>query len=172
MFWADRIAREIIDSGNFKPYWVDDMKTPSGYAHVGSVLGPVIHSTIYRALKDAGVPTTFTFVINDFDPADDLLPELRGKYEQYLGMPLKTFPSPDSKFENLADLFADDFIRSIQSLGVEGKILSSWEMYHDGKFDEVIRIALDNSEKIQDIYHEVSGSQKKRKRMAPLPSYL
>lgn len=161
MFWADKVAKDIIDSGKFTPYWVDDMKTPSGFSHVGSLMGPIIHSMIFRALKDAGKEVTYTFVLNDFDPADDLLPELRGTHEQYLGMPLKIAPSPDPKFESMADLYGTDFVDSIKSLGVEAEILSSWEMYHAGKFDGVIREALDNAEKIQDIYHEISGSKKK-----------
>ena len=161
MFWADKIAEEIISSGIYTPYWADDMKTPSGFAHVGSVMGPVIHSMIYRALKDAGKEATYTFVINDFDPADDLLPEMRGKFESELGKPLKRAKSPRPEFETMADLFANDFITSIQSVGVEANILSSWEMYHEGKFDGVIREALDNAEKIQDIYQRVSGSRKK-----------
>jgi lysyl-tRNA synthetase, class I len=161
MFWADEVAKKIIDSGEYKPYWVDDMKTPSGFSHVGSLMGPIIHSMIFRALKDAGKEAKFTFVINDFDPADDLLPELRGTHEQYLGMPLKMAPSPDPKFNSMADLYGTDFIESIKTFGVEAEILSSWEMYHAGKFDEVIKQALDNAEKIQDIYHEVSGSKKR-----------
>jgi len=167
MHWADKIVQDIVASNKFKPYWVDDMKTPSGYSHVGSLMGPVIHSIIYRALKDQNVDANFTFVINDFDAADDLLPELKGKYEQYLGMPLKLFPSPDPNFKNLADMFADDFINSIRSLGVEAKILSSWDMYHQGKFDDVIKLGLDNAEKIQDIYKRVSGSDKKSVNQLP-----
>lgn len=161
MFWADKVAQDIIKSGNYIPYWVDDMKTPSGFSHVGSLMGPVIHSMIFRSLKDAGQKATFTFVINDFDPADDLLPEVKGKFESELGKPLKMAKSPDPKFESMADLFGTDFIDSIKSLGVESQILSSWELYHEGKFDEVIKLALDNADKIQDIYQKISGSQKK-----------
>jgi lysyl-tRNA synthetase, class I len=161
MFWADEVADRIIKSGKHKPYWVDDMKTPSGFAHVGSLMGPVIHSMIYRALSDAGESAKFTFVINDFDPADDLLPEIRGTHEQYLGMPLKLAPSPDPTYKSMSDLFGQDFIRSTKSMGVEADILSSWEMYQQGKFDEVIREALDNADKIQDIYQRISGSNKK-----------
>mgnify|MGYP001574358883 CR=1 FL=1 len=162
MYWADKIAKEIVASGKYKPYWVDDMKTPSGYSHIGSLMGPVIHSCIYRVLKEAGINVNFTFVINDFDHADSLSPELKGKYGKYLGMSLKMIPSPDPKYKNLADLFKADFASSIQNLGVEARILSSWEMYHQGKFDGVIKLALDNSEKIQDIYQKVSGSAKKK----------
>ncbi len=167
MHWADRIAKEIIASGKFKPYWVDDMKTPSGFAHIGSMLGPIIHSCVYRALKDAGTDGVITFVVNDFDHADNMATELKDEYGKYLGMSLKMIPSPDPKFKSMADYFAADFINSIRSLGVEARIISSWELYHQGKFDEVIKLALDNSEKIQDIYKKVSGSAKKEKGWLP-----
>jgi lysyl-tRNA synthetase, class I len=161
MFWADKVAADIIASGKHKPYWVDDMKTPSGFSHVGSLMGPVIHSMIFRALKDAGREATYTFVINDFDTMDELSPELDECFRQYMGMSLKHVPSPVAEYKNLADYFADDFINSIKSLGVEAEILSSWELYHQGKFDSEIKDALDNAERIQDLYQEISGSQKK-----------
>lgn len=167
MFWADRIAKEIIDSGKHRPYWVDDMKTPSGFAHVGSMMGPVVHSMVYRALKDAGVDATFTFVINNLDPVDGLSEDLKESHSKYLGYPLKLAPSPDPKFESMADYYADDFVKSIRSLGVEAEIVYSWDLYKEGKFDSVIREALDNAEKIQDIYQEVSGSDKRQKGWMP-----
>src|ERR1035437_7812043 len=101
MHWADRIAKEIIDSKRFKPYWVDDMKTPSGFAHIGSMLGPVIHSAIYRTLKDVGQDVTFTFVINDFDHADDMPASLIDEYKKYLGISLKMIPSPDPGYKSM-----------------------------------------------------------------------
>ncbi len=161
MHWADKVAKEIISSGKYKPYWVDDMKTPSGYAHVGSVLGPMIHSCIYRALKDAGEKPILTYVINDFDAADEFPPEFKEQLNEHAGKVLKMVPSPVPGFTSLADLLANDLKETLRSLGFEARYMSSWEMYHEGKFDEVIKIALDNSEKIQDIYQRVSGSQKK-----------
>ena len=161
MHWADKIAQEIIASGKYKPYWVDDMKTPSGYAHIGSVLGPMIHSAIYRALKDAGQEATLTYVINDFDPADEFPEALKKTLGGHQGEALKMIPSPDPNFDNLADFLADDLKKSLEYLGFEAKYISSWNLYHEGKFDEVIKLALDNSEKIQDIYQKVSGSAKK-----------
>jgi len=175
MYWADKIAKQIIESGKYKsnlslrgkPYWVDDMKTPSGFAHVGSLRGPIIHSLIFRALKDAGVKAKFTFVINDFDPADELPPEFKKELKEYLGFPLRKVPSPEKVFDSLGGLLAGDFVKTFQSLGVEAEILSSWDMYHEGKFDVVIKEALDNAVRIQDIYKKVSGSQKKEKGWFP-----
>ncbi len=167
MYWADKLAKEIISSGKYEPYWVDDMKTPSGFSHIGSLRGPVIHSLIYRSLKDAGAKAEFSFVINDFDTIDGLPEDLQGNFEKYLGWPLRLAPSPKKGFSSFGEYFAKDLVDCLKDLGVEAKILSSWDMYHEGKFDEAIKLALDNSEKIQDIYQKVSGSKKREKGWLP-----
>jgi len=175
MHWADKIAKEIVTSGKYKSslpdggksYWVDDMKTPSGYAHIGSMLGPVVHSAIYRALKDIGKEVILTYVFNDFDPADEFPSVLKDALDGHQGKALKMCPSPSSDFENLADFLADDLKKSIEYLGFEAKYISSWDLYKAGRFDKVIKLALDNSEKVQDIYSKVSGSQKKEKGWLP-----
>lgn len=167
MYWADEIAKKIISSGKYKPYWVDDMKTPSGFAHIGSLRGPLIHSALYRALLDQKVKVKYTFVFNDFDHADSLPLEFKGKLGKYMGFPLKTIPIEDDKFKNLGDLLVNDLKSVMNELGVEAECLSSWDMYHQGKFDQVIKIVLDNAEKIQDIYKKVSGSNKKDQNWLP-----
>ncbi|OGG16925.1 lysine--tRNA ligase [Candidatus Gottesmanbacteria bacterium RIFCSPHIGHO2_02_FULL_39_11] len=168
MFWADKIAKDIIDSKQYKPYWVNDMFTPSGFAHIGSLRGPLVHDAAYRALKTAHEKVEFTYVFNDFDPIDGLPPELVEKSGKYLGFPLRSAPSPEQGFKSFEEYFTEDFKKVLKSLGLGAKFLSSWDMYHEGKFDEVIRIALDNAEKIQDIYQKVSGSQKREKGWLPL----
>lgn len=168
MYWADKVAKEIIESEKFKPYLVDDMFTPSGFPHIGSLRGPIVHDLIFKALKDQGKDVKFTFVINDFDPIDGLPPEMQNDFSSYLGLPLRKAPSPVEGYESFAAYFADDYKKSMASLGVSPKFLSSWDMYHDGKFDEAIMIALDNAEKIQDIYQEVSGSKKRESGWLPL----
>jgi len=143
------------------------MKTPSGFAHLGSLRGPLIHSVLYRALLAAGLTAKFTFVFNDFDAADEFPPEFKDELVQYAGCPLKDIPSPQAGFENLAGLLVDDLKQVMISLGVEAEYLSSWEMYQAGKFDGVIREALDHAEEIQDIYQKVSGSQKRQQGWLP-----
>ena len=161
MFWADSVAKDIIDSGKHKPYWIDDMFTPSGFAHVGSLRGPLVHDILYKAIKDTGNEIKWTYVINDFDSIDGLPQELMADFEKYLGVPVRMAPSPKEGYESFADFFAKDFQTVLKGFGVEAEFLSSWDMYHAGKFNEVIKIALDNAEKIQDIYQRVSGSTKK-----------
>ncbi len=167
MFWADKIANEIVTSGNHKPFWVDDMFTPSGYAHIGSLRGPIVHDLVYRALVDAKQDTTFTYVFNDFDPVDGLPPDLMRMADE-LGKPLRLAKAPEEGYTSFADYFTRDFQGVLRSLGVRAEFRSSWDMYHEGVFDGVIREALDNVSLIQDIYQRVSGSKKREKGWLPL----
>lgn len=168
MYWADKVAKEIIESGKFKPYVVDDMFTPSGFPHIGSLRGPIVHDLIFKALKDKNQEVRFTFVINDFDPIDGLPPQMQEEFSKYMGLPLRKAPSPVEGFKSFAAYFADDYKNSMKALGIEPEFLSSWDMYHEGKFDEAIKLALDNAETIQDIYQEVSGSKKREAGWLPL----
>jgi lysyl-tRNA synthetase class 1 len=93
MFWADSIAEELRKR-KLPLEWVDDMKTPSGRIHVGALRGVVVHDLVYKALKDLGVNTKYTYVFEDHDPMDDIPSYLpREKYEKYLGLPLFKIPS-------------------------------------------------------------------------------
>ncbi|MEK7543393.1 MAG: lysine--tRNA ligase [Patescibacteria group bacterium] len=167
MFWADKIAKQIIDSGAHRPFWVDDMFTPSGFAHIGSLRGPLVHDMVFRALQRANESVTFTYVLNDFDPIDGLPPELSSLSDE-LGKPLRTARSPEKGYESFADYFTKDFQQVLKSMGVMATYLSSWDMYREGKFNGVIREALDNSETIQDIYQRISGSKKREKGWMPI----
>ncbi|MBI3289848.1 lysine--tRNA ligase [Candidatus Microgenomates bacterium] len=144
MYWADKVADEIINSGKYKPYIVDDMFTPSGFAHLGSLRGPLIHDLIYKAIKYTSAQARFTYVFNDFDVIDGLPDDLQKDFDKYLGFPLRNVPSPEEGFSSFADYFAQDFKNVLGSFGVEAEYLS-----------------LDSSEKIQDIYQKVSGSKKR-----------
>lgn len=168
MYWADKLAKEIIESGKFKPYYVDDMKTLSGYPTIGSLKGPVFHDLIFKALKQTGADAKYTYIWNDFDVIDELSPEFKESMAQYLGFPLRLAPSPIEGFENFGDYFAQDFKKVLDSLGIEAAYLSSYDMYKEGKFDEAIKTALDNAEKIQDIYESVAGSKKREAGWLPL----
>lgn len=164
MIWVDRISKELKSQTQH----VDDMKTPSGFIHIGSLRGPILHDVMYKVLKEENSKTVFTYLFNDFDPVDGLSEDLKKDFTKYLGYPLRLVPSPDKKARSFADFFADDFKKVLADLGCEATYLSSWDMYHEGKFNEVIRIALNNAEKIQDVYQKISGSKKKAMGWYPL----
>ncbi|HVZ58215.1 MAG TPA: lysine--tRNA ligase [Patescibacteria group bacterium] len=156
MFWADKVAQEIIASGEYRPFWVDDMKTPSGRVHVGALLGVVIHDLVYRALKDAGVEATYTYVFENHDPMDDIPTYLpREKFEQYLGMPLFAIPSPVEGYKDFAEYYAHEFKAAFNKIGSHPEILWTKDLYTSGKMNTAIKKVLDNAEEVRKIYKEM-----------------
>ncbi len=155
MFWADKIAKTIVESGGYKPYWVDDMKTPSGRIHVGSLRGVIIHELIWRALTHSGKEATLTWVYDDHDPMDALPIYLeKEKWEKYLGQPLFTIPSPDRKAKNYASYNASEFTEVFNSLGCKPTILWGSELYKTGKMNAYIKLCLDKAAVIRTVYEE------------------
>lgn len=163
MFWADELAESIGST----PHHVDDMTTPSGYSHIGSLRGPVLHDVIYKVLRNKNPKTIQTYVFNDFDPIDGLPKDLEDSHKQYMGMPVRAVPAPYGKKGSFGEYFANDFRRVLEELGIEATFISSWDMYHEGKFNGVIREALDNADNIQNVYHEIAGSKKKAQGWLP-----
>ncbi len=159
MFWADIIAKNLPKRDK---YIVADGKTPSGKVHVGSLRGVLVHDFVYKALLEKGKKSDYLYYFDDFDPMDGLPVYLdKEKYEKYMGVPLKDIPAPEGK-ESFAHYYAQDFLGVFEALGAKPKILYTSQLYKSGKFDPEIRISLDNAEKIQEIYHRVSGSQKQK----------
>lgn len=156
MFWADSVAEQIIKSGKYKPYWVDDMKTPSGRVHVGALRGVVVHDLVYKALKDEGKEATYSYVFEDHDPMDDIPSYLpREKYEKYLGMPLFKIPSPVEGFENYAKFYASEFEQTFRAIGCNPQIIWTKDLYTSGKMNGVIKEVLDNAAEVRKIYFEM-----------------
>lgn len=162
MFWADRIAGEIEARTGLpnEALLIRDEKTPSGRVHVGSMRGVAIHGVISEALTERGVPNVFKYEFNDMDPMDGFPEYLPAEFRKYMGMPLRSIPSPEPGFENFAEYFAADFKEVIGSAGFEPEFYNVSELYFSGKMDGVIRQALEHAADIRRIYREVSGSQK------------
>lgn len=155
MFWADKVAEEL-KKRKLSLEWVDDMKTPSGRIHVGSLRGVVIHNLVYRALIKAGVKAKYTYIFDDHDPMDALpiyLP--KEKFEKYLGMPLFKVPSPEKGFENYAKYYALEFKDVFNKIGCHPEILWSTDLYLSGKMNPLIKECLDKANKIRGIYEEL-----------------
>lgn len=159
MFWADKIADELKER-NLSLEWVDDMKTPSGKIHVGALRGVVIHDLAYKALKDHGVNTKYTYIFDNHDPMDGLPVYLdQEKYSQYLGFPLFKVPSPVEGYENYADYYAKDFMEVFTKIGCHPEILWSTDIYKSGKMNDLIRLSLDRKDEIKKIYEEMYSNK-------------
>lgn len=152
MIWVDRLAKQI-KARNRSIEWVDDMKTPSGRIHVGSLLGVVYHDLLYKALAEEGIDTKFTYVFEDHDPMDGMPSYLDPKkWEKYMGMQLYKIPSPEAGYENFAKYFALEFQEVFERINCHPKIIWMSQYYLQGKMNEVVKTALGSADKIRQIY--------------------
>lgn len=156
-YWADQIvaehpADEII---------INDSKTYSGSAHVGSLRGPVIHDVILRAAQDAGRSAKFYYGSDDYDALDAIPPSLsRDLYKPYLGKPLCAIPAPDGSDRSYAQYFYDEFMAVQNALGIFPIPYRMSELYQSGRMNAVIRTVLEHAAEIRAIYLEVSNSER------------
>jgi len=166
MFWADKLADEtirryqkVIDAG--EPIIVRDEKTASGHAHVGSLRSAALHAMVADVLNDRGVKAEFHFEINDFDAMDGIPGYLdESVYKKYMGIPLFKIPAPDSAYDNFAEQYGQEYVKAIEKAGFGAEVYRASELYRSGSMNELIRKALDNKDKIREIYYRVSKSEK------------
>ena len=155
VFWADKVAEEL-KKRKLPLEWVDDMKTPSGRIHVGSLRGVVVHDLVYKALKQAGANAKYTWVFDNHDPMDGLPVYLpKEKFEKYLGTPLFQVPSPEPGFKNYAEYYALEFKDVFNAIGAYPEIIWASDLYMSGKMNDGIRTCLEKAEIIRGIYEEL-----------------
>ena len=176
LFWSDRIAEQVVyrvehdeklqEITQNYGYIVYDEKTPSGQIHIGSGRGWVIHDTIARSLRDKGIKKAkFILSSDDMDPMD-ALPNLKDKdyWKQFLGKPFRDIPSPEKGFASYAEYYFQEATSKFSEYGIEAEFESTGQRYINGDFNRTIKLALDNSDKIQEIYnrfHEDNLMQEK-----------
>lgn len=166
MVWVDRIvgeieerfAKEIADGTQLV---IRDEKTLSGRVHVGSLRGIVIHALVAQVLQEKGITSVFKFELNEFDPMDGLPVYIDEKeYQQHMGKPLFTVPSHEKGHENYPTVFGDELKEAVEPLRLPIEWYPLRPLYTEGKFNDVIREALDHAAEIRTIYKEVSGGGK------------
>lgn len=162
MFWVDELAENIIKTyPHQKKFIIRDEKTLSGRVHVGSLRGVVIHGLVAKALMDRGYEVEYIFEFNDADPMDELPFYIdQDKYRQYMGQPLYTVPSPVPGFKNYAEYFGEEFLKVINDLGFNPKIIRAHDLYDQGHYDKWIKKIIQHPDEIRQIYKDISGSEK------------
>ena len=165
-FWADKTRQEIEERfaakiAGKKPIIIRDEKTASGRMLCSAMRGAVIHCAISEILSEKKINNTLLWELNDTDSFRKIHVNLdEEKYKEYLGMPLYKLPSPEEGSKNFPEYFAKEFIEVMSYLGFTPTYYRTSDAYRDGKFNEVIKIALLKAPVIRGIYKKVSGSVK------------
>ncbi len=156
MDWADELAASVTG-----PQVVNDSKTPSGTVHVGSLRGPVILDTIWRALRARGLEAHLLYGVDDLDPMDAQALLTPDAIDREMGRPLAHVPDPAGDCHaSYARHFAGIFIETFAGLGiVPERYYWMSDIYPTGQMDGFIRTALDGAATVRDIYRRVAKVQ-------------
>jgi lysyl-tRNA synthetase class 1 len=160
MYWVDEIVKDILKKNPKDSYLITDWKTPSGHIHIGALRGVMIHELIKIGLENKEKKAEFQWGYDDFDPMDGLPVYIDKSYEKHMGKPLCDVSAPDGKSKNYAEQYLDEFNIVLEKLDIKPKIVKTSQLYRDGKFNDAIKIVLDNANEIRKIYKEVSRSEK------------
>ena len=154
MTWIDEILGRCPP-----PMMINDSKTPSGIAHVGSLRGVLIHDALLREARGRGLQARFTYGCDDMDPVDEI-PHGTGEYfREHLGKPLCRAPAPPGlPGDSMAQAYFDEFTSTFDPLGVDGEFYFMSEVYRAGRLDDTIDAFLRAAAKVREIYLREAGS--------------
>ena len=140
---------------------INDSKTPSGRAHVGSLRGVLIHDALARVARERGLDVTFMYGCDDMDAVDEI-PHGTGKhFVEHLGKPLWAAPPPPGfDGESMAQAYFGEFTRTFEPLGVEASFYFMSDVYRQGRLDEIIDTFLRAAPSVQEIYRRLSGAER------------
>ena len=170
--WVDKVADQLKEK-KVKKHILHGMWTPSGYFHIGNSRAELlIPSFVHQALKDIRISCEQNFIIDDFDDFDKIPEGLHVKkkdFEHYLGKPLKEVPSPIEGYDSWADFFKQDIILAMEKFGIKPNIISSYDSYKKGLYDKAIKIVLNNSQKVVQIWNDIAKGNKQEEQIPVMP---
>jgi len=163
VLWNEKVAEEVSARKN-KVFVVEGMWTPSGFFHIGNARPEVFTPyAVKRALTENGKTVKQNLIIDDFDAVRKIPPTLnipKEDEDKFLGFPCAKAPSPLPGFKTWADAFSSQLRKFAPKFGVELNMISAFESYKKGKFNDLIKFTIDHAEEIIKVWNEVAGTDK------------
>ncbi len=157
MHWADVLAEDLLKEK--KKHVLATGITPSGPIHIGNMREILTTDAVYRSVLAKGGDAELIYIADDFDPLRKVYPYLPKIYEKYVGMPISDIPCPCGKHKSYADHYLTSFLNSLEEIGVKPTVHRASEMYKTGKYNDAIKTAMDDADKIKEIIQKISKRQ-------------
>ena len=158
MHWVDVYAEKLLSQG--KSHVVESGTGISGQPHLGSAEDIVISDMISKVIIKNGGRAKAVWAMDDMDGLRKIPEQLPAEFNKYLGWPAFKLPCPDSCCDSFTEHFSKPFLESLLKINVKPEVVSVASMYREGKYDEVIKTALEQAGEISSILSEISGSEK------------
>ncbi len=158
MHWVDVYAEKLLSQG--KVHLIESGTSISGQPHLGSAEDIIIADGIYKAIIEKGGESRAIWAMDDMDGLRKIPEQLPKEFKEYLGQPAFKLPCPEGCCDGFVQHFTRPFLRSLTRIDVRPEPLSVAEMYREGKYDDVVRTALERATEIKGILKDISGSEK------------
>lgn len=164
-FWADKVAKEIIEreeklNRGIKVFRTESGLGASGFPHIGSYGDVIRNYAVALALKDHGVKAELIAYSDDRDGLRKVPLGLPNWLEKHIGMPVTDIPDPFKCHDSYGEHMRNLLLESLDKSGVEYKHHSGTEDYRKGLFNEQIEKILLNAKRVGEIVKELLGQEK------------
>ena len=149
--WLDEIIEEILKR-NESLITLATGKTPSGFIHLGILREIIICDSIRRIMEEKGKDVRFFLFLDSLDAAKRFPEYIDQEFQdKYLGKPFSYIPCPfqDCQCESYAHHFGNDLSSTFPDFGINTEIIWTHELYKTKEMQEMIKIALENTDKIK-----------------------
>jgi len=152
MFWADKVAREIVEKfKDRKEYIVVTGTSMSGEPHIGNASDLVRGEAVKLAIEDLGRKAKLVWIADDLDPFRSIPLGFSEEMRKYLGVPVSMIPDPFNCHESFARHYELEFLEQLKDLEIEPKAYFGIEMYRNGMYDNSKEKALEKRKEIKEV---------------------
>lgn len=151
--WIEKIAEELNER-DIEKHVIASGTSISGSIHIGNSCDVFIANAIGKKLRELGDDAETIWIADDHDPLRKVPFPLPEDYEKYLGMPYSTIPCPDGCCSNFVEHFEKPFLRVMKDYKIDIKTKSGFEMYKSSIYNDYIRIALEKTPQIKEIFNK------------------
>ena len=175
MNWAKEVAMKIIEERpNEEVYTVASGVSPSGFVHIGNFREIATPYLVAKELKALGKKVRYILSFDEFDRFRKVPGNIDPSYEKYIGMPYVDIPSPFTENESYASYMENRFLNELKAMDVEVECIYQAKEYRSGRYNEYIKIAMDNKDKIFSIiddFRTQDSTEEERKNYYPISIY-
>ena len=175
MNWAREVALRIIEERpNEEIYTVASGVSPSGFVHIGNFREIATPYLVAQEIKKLGKRVRYILSFDEFDRFRKVPGNIDPSYEKYIGMPYTEIPSPFTENESYAEYMERRFLGELEAMGVEVECIYQTKEYQSGRYNEYIKIAMDNRDKIFSIiddFRTQDSTEEERQNYYPISIY-
>jgi lysyl-tRNA synthetase, class I len=150
--WIERIASDLTN-WDVDQHVVASGTSISGSIHIGNSCDVFIANAVTKALHNLDTPSQTIWIADDHDPLRKVPYPLPESYEKYLGIPYSKIPCPENCCTNFVEHFQNPFLKTLDDFGIKLQVHSGVNMYHEGLYNDYIKIALEKAPKIREIFN-------------------